>query len=63
MRLNPTKCKLISFTRRMQLADYSYKIDGTRLERVDEIIDLGVLLNHKMDLNVHIKYVTAYGKS
>jgi hypothetical protein len=39
--LNAGKCKSVSFRRNMRPIEFVYSIDGTALERVDEIKDLG----------------------
>jgi hypothetical protein len=41
--LNAGKCKSISFLRNMRPIEFVYSINGTALERVDEIKDLGVI--------------------
>jgi hypothetical protein len=46
--LNAGKCKSISFRRNMQPIEFVYSINGTVLERVDEIKDLGVIMDEKM---------------
>jgi hypothetical protein len=42
--LNAGKCKSISFGRNMRPIDFVYSINGTALERVDKIKNLGVIM-------------------
>jgi hypothetical protein len=46
--LNAGKCKSISFRRNMRPIEFVYSINGTALERVDEIKDLGVIMYGQM---------------
>lgn len=53
MVLNVNKCKHMSFSR-SKLIDRVYLLNGIRLERVNSFVDLGVLLDMKMNFNSHI---------
>lgn len=61
LHLNISKCKLISFTRSPRALQYSYNINGTELERVDKIKDLGVYFDNKMSFNDHYNYIVSKG--
>jgi hypothetical protein len=43
--LNANKCKSISFRRNMRPIAFVYQFNGTALERVNEIKDLGVIMD------------------
>jgi hypothetical protein len=51
--LNAGKCKSISFRCNMRPIEFVYSINGTALERVDKIKDLGVIMNGMMSLLPH----------
>jgi hypothetical protein len=55
--LNAGKCKSISFRRNMQPIEFVYSNNGTALERVDEIKDLGVIMNGRMSFLPHIEAI------
>jgi hypothetical protein len=46
--LNAGKCKSISFRHNMRPIEFVYSINGTVLERVDEIKDIRVIMDGKM---------------
>ena len=52
--LNIKKCKRISFTRNRALIDYDYVINNIKLERVHSIKDLGVIIDTKLNFDIHI---------
>jgi hypothetical protein len=54
---NAGKCKSISFSRNMRPIEFIYSINGTALERVDEIKDLGVIMDGKMSFLPHIEAI------
>ncbi len=54
LHLSINKCQVISFHRNKHPIHYNYEIDGTTLERVTEIRDLGVILDTNMNFNSHI---------
>ena len=54
MILNPSKCQVISFTRKRQPVEATYYISGAVLQRVSVIKDLGVYLDNKLMLNHHV---------
>jgi hypothetical protein len=55
--LNTGKCKSISFRRNMRPSEFVYSINGAALERVDEIKDLGVIMDEKMSFLPHIEAI------
>ena len=54
LRLNPAKCKFITFTLRSSPFLFSYVLDGHHLERCVRIRDLGVILDTKLTFADHI---------
>lgn len=59
MTLNIGKCKVITFCRSLSSINYTYAINGTTLERVGSIRDLGVVIDSKLRFNEHITVITA----
>ena len=59
LRLNPVKCKFISFTLRTSPINSAYTLDGHSLERCDRIRDLGVILDSKLTFSHHIDATVA----
>lgn len=59
LEINFKKCKVITFTRKQKsntiLADYF--IRGQKIDRVDEIRDLGVIMDRQLNFNSHNEYV------
>jgi hypothetical protein len=51
--LNAGRCKSKSFRPNMRPIEFVYSINGTALERVDEIKDLGVIMDGKMSFLPH----------
>jgi len=54
LRLNPVKCKFITFTLRTSPLVSCYTLDGHQLERYSQIRDLGVLLDSKLTFSHHV---------
>lgn len=52
--LSINKCKVISFTKKRNISKYPYKLCGVNIETVDQIRDLGVLLDCKLHLDGHV---------
>lgn len=52
--LSVSKCKTITFTKKKRFSHYTYLLDGIPLEKVESIRDLGVTLDDKLHLNLHI---------
>ena len=57
LKLNPAKCKAITFTLRTKPVTFDYVIHGTALERVSMIRDLGVLMDSKLTFGPHVDSV------
>ena len=55
--LNPSKCKVITFTLRKKPVEASYSINNVTLDRVTEMRDLGILLDSKLTFGPHIDNV------
>lgn len=56
--LNPSKTKVVSYNRKTQQVQYSYKFGSTALLKVTEIRGLGVLLESSMAFSSHVTDVT-----
>lgn len=52
--LNPDKCHTITFSRRRNPVTYSYNINGSTLNRVTKVRDLGIILDAGLHYNLHI---------
>nr|CAI5870437.1 unnamed protein product [Callosobruchus analis] len=64
--LNPTKCKVCSFTRKKSVIGYDYATAGTTISRCETVKDLGVIFDTKLTYSQHIHEITckasrAYG--
>lgn len=58
LRVNKSKCKVISFYMIKNPIMNNYTIGNSFIERVDEIRDLGVILDRKMNFNSHIEVIS-----
>lgn len=47
------KCMVMSFTRRKRLISFNYRIDGVSLQKLEQVKDLGVLMDSKMTFDLH----------
>lgn len=54
MKLNVRKCSHIRFSRKKQSSAVSYNIKGVLLESVNEVRDLGVIMDDKVNFRSHI---------
>ena len=54
LKLNPAKCKVITFTLRKSPVISSYILDSHQLERCEQIRDLGVILDEKLTFAHHV---------
>ena len=52
---NVNKCKTLSLTLKKNPTVFQYSINGEVLQRCPSIMDIGVLLDHKLNWNMHIK--------
>lgn len=56
LEVNSEKCKIISFTRTRTTTLIDYRIKGKTIDRVNNIRDLGVMMDQKLDFHSHIEY-------
>lgn len=59
MKVNPSKCKSISFTRSTAPIRHEYTFDHHELDRVSSIRDLGLLIDCKLNFSEHVSATTA----
>lgn len=59
MKVNPAKCKCISFTRSAVPTVYAYSFSSIDLDRVSSIRDLGLLIDRKLNFSEHVAATTA----
>ena len=59
LKLNATKCKAFKITLKRNFVDSSYKINGTLLENVSTIRDLGVTLDQRLTFEAHVNATVA----
>lgn len=57
MLLNPTKCTVVTFTRKKSPIVFDYSLAGTLLQRDNQVKDLGVLLDDKLTYKPHMSYI------
>ena len=57
LNFHPSKCQIISMSRRLKPIRFAYKMNGIVLEKVDTIKDLGVDISSKLDWNSHVNRV------
>jgi hypothetical protein len=55
--LNAAKCKSISFNKKRKSIGFDYRFRGQKLEHVEKIKDLGVILNTRMPFLSHVETV------
>ena len=63
LKLNVSKTKMMRFHRSGILTNFIYKIDDENIARVDEIKDLGIILDVKLQFKSHIEFIIARAKS
>lgn len=56
-KINPTKCKKITFKRKRQYINFSYNVNGTPIMDTRAIKYLGINLNSKLYFKEHIGYI------
>ena len=54
---NAVKCKVLTLRRSQMHAIFEYKLTGAKLNRVNSIKDLGVILDVNMNWNCYIKSI------
>lgn len=54
LKLSIPKCNFITFTKNKRLIDFQYHLCNTRLMKVFSLRDLGVFLDHKLHLDMHV---------
>lgn len=57
MVVNPKKCSIITFTRKRQPIIFDYCLLGTTIDRVNQVKDLGVILDSKLTFKPHVSYI------
>ncbi|XP_062699172.1 uncharacterized protein LOC134284397, partial [Aedes albopictus] len=63
MQANPSKCKVITYTRKHEPIRFEYSMDSAMLQRVNSIKDLGITLDSKLKFNEHISKTIAKANS
>lgn len=63
MQTNPSKCKVITYTRKHEPIRFEYSMDSAMLQRVYSIKDLGITLDSKLKFNEHISKTIAKANS
>ena len=59
IRLNASKCKALTITRKKSPLDFIYKLDNVELERASTEKDVGVNIINSLTWNTHIHSITA----
>ena len=59
LKLNLEKCYVISFSRKKSILYNNYTIKDVKIERVEKILDLGILLDHKMSFEAHYDMIVS----
>ena len=62
LNFNATKCKIMSITRKILPFNYHYHINGTPLERVRSMNDLGIMVQDNLLWDEHIRNIVAKAK-
>lgn len=57
--LSLDKCKVITYTRKRKFAKHSYTLCQAILSRVDVIRDLGIILDSKLKLDLHVDTIVS----
>lgn len=58
LKLNVSKCKYLTFTRKLQFVRFNYNVNGNIIERCTEFKDLGVIFDSQLSFSQHINYAT-----
>ena len=59
LKLNPSKCKVLTLTLRRSPIHANYTIGGTAIERLTVMRDLGVLIDEKLTFEAHIDSIVS----
>ena len=62
MELQLSKCVVLRFTKQVHFHKFSFKVDNFEIEYVDNIKDLGVIFDSKLDFKLHIHSIIAKAK-
>ncbi|KAL0839920.1 hypothetical protein ABMA28_016536 [Loxostege sticticalis] len=54
LQLSVNKCHYISFTKKKNVTHFNYQLCNTPLNKVSDVRDLGIQLDSKLQLNIHI---------
>jgi hypothetical protein len=57
MQLNVAKCFHVKFTRRHNNIDSAYYLNGAKIQEVDHINDLGVIIDKKLTFGAHLENI------
>lgn len=57
MVVNPSKCSVTSFSRISQPIQFNYKLRDATIQRIDQVKDLGVILDTKLTFKHHVAYI------
>jgi hypothetical protein len=63
MNFNPVKCKVMSITRKLVQHRFAYNVNGTNLERVTRMDDLGLCIQDNLMWDDHIRSIVAKANS
>lgn len=63
LNLKIKKSQFITYHRKNSPFEFTYTIEGLAIERVNQIKDLGVILDQKLSFVNHIEYITTRAKS
>lgn len=63
MLINASKCKIMSFYRGNAPTNYRYKAEGTDLELVDSIKDLGIIVDKTLSFKEHLQATIAKART
>ena len=61
LNLNISKCKIVSFCRKVTTTSFDYSLGGINLTRCSNIKDLGILFDSELNFNLHIRNNVASG--
>ena len=59
MNFDASKCKILSITRKLNPLHFQYHRDSTKLLRINEEKDLGVIITENLSLESNLTYISA----